>query len=133
MTYYHSIFVANRIMSVVCVCVCVRITLGATPPATQCLTCTLNEDRCQYNSAYFSHDASFFRMDCSGPSATQHTSTHTHTHYTTHYPNSVCAVKSSQYCSCDIPKQNPSRYIYFKMIFSVVVVLLDHLFGHTLY
>uniref|UniRef100_A0A674F870 Dipeptidyl-peptidase 4 n=1 Tax=Salmo trutta TaxID=8032 RepID=A0A674F870_SALTR len=64
-----------------------KITLGATPPATQCLTCTLNEDRCQYNSAYFSHDASFFRMDCSGPSATQHTSTHTH--YTTHYPNSV--------------------------------------------
>uniref|UniRef100_A0A674F6A9 Dipeptidyl-peptidase 4 n=1 Tax=Salmo trutta TaxID=8032 RepID=A0A674F6A9_SALTR len=44
-----------------------KITLGATPPATQCLTCTLNEDRCQYNSAYFSHDASFFRMDCSGP------------------------------------------------------------------
>uniref|UniRef100_A0A4W5R286 Dipeptidyl-peptidase 4 n=1 Tax=Hucho hucho TaxID=62062 RepID=A0A4W5R286_9TELE len=52
-----------------------KITLGATPPATQCLTCTLNEDRCQYNSAYFSHDASFFRMDCSGPSATQHTHT----------------------------------------------------------
>uniref|UniRef100_A0A674F803 Dipeptidyl-peptidase 4 n=1 Tax=Salmo trutta TaxID=8032 RepID=A0A674F803_SALTR len=47
-----------------------KITLGATPPATQCLTCTLNEDRCQYNSAYFSHDASFFRMDCSGPQAT---------------------------------------------------------------
>uniref|UniRef100_A0A8C7USI9 Uncharacterized protein n=1 Tax=Oncorhynchus mykiss TaxID=8022 RepID=A0A8C7USI9_ONCMY len=44
-----------------------KITLGATPPTTQCLTCTLNEDRCQYNSAYFSHDASFFRMDCSGP------------------------------------------------------------------
>uniref|UniRef100_A0A8C7I1M3 Dipeptidyl peptidase 4-like n=1 Tax=Oncorhynchus kisutch TaxID=8019 RepID=A0A8C7I1M3_ONCKI len=55
-----------------------KITLGATPPTTQCLTCTLNEDRCQYNSAYFSHDASFFRMDCSGPSATQHTHTHTH-------------------------------------------------------
>uniref|UniRef100_A0A8C8ETF0 Uncharacterized protein n=1 Tax=Oncorhynchus tshawytscha TaxID=74940 RepID=A0A8C8ETF0_ONCTS len=50
-----------------------KITLGATPPTTQCLTCTLNEDRCQYNSAYFSHNASFFRMDCSGPSATQHT------------------------------------------------------------
>uniref|UniRef100_A0AAZ3S8C0 Uncharacterized protein n=1 Tax=Oncorhynchus tshawytscha TaxID=74940 RepID=A0AAZ3S8C0_ONCTS len=33
-----------------------KITLGATPPTTQCLTCTLNEDRCQYNSAYFSHD-----------------------------------------------------------------------------
>uniref|UniRef100_A0AAZ3SCL0 Uncharacterized protein n=1 Tax=Oncorhynchus tshawytscha TaxID=74940 RepID=A0AAZ3SCL0_ONCTS len=47
-----------------------KITLGATPPTTQCLTCTLNEDRCQYNSAYFSHDASFFRMDCSGPPVT---------------------------------------------------------------
>uniref|UniRef100_A0A674CLF0 Dipeptidyl-peptidase 4 n=1 Tax=Salmo trutta TaxID=8032 RepID=A0A674CLF0_SALTR len=45
-----------------------KITLGATPSTTQCLTCTLNEVRCQYNSAYFSHDASFFRMDCSGPS-----------------------------------------------------------------
>lgn len=44
-----------------------KITLGATPSTTQCLTCTLNEVRCQYNSAYFSHDASFFRMDCSGP------------------------------------------------------------------
>uniref|UniRef100_A0A8C7LFB5 Dipeptidyl-peptidase 4 n=1 Tax=Oncorhynchus kisutch TaxID=8019 RepID=A0A8C7LFB5_ONCKI len=47
-----------------------KITLGATPPTTQCLTCTLNEDRCQYNAAYFSHNASFFRMDCSGPQAT---------------------------------------------------------------
>uniref|UniRef100_A0A674CKP5 Dipeptidyl-peptidase 4 n=1 Tax=Salmo trutta TaxID=8032 RepID=A0A674CKP5_SALTR len=46
-----------------------KITLGATPSTTQCLTCTLNEVRCQYNSAYFSHDASFFRMDCSGPAS----------------------------------------------------------------
>uniref|UniRef100_A0A6Q2XBP2 Uncharacterized protein n=1 Tax=Esox lucius TaxID=8010 RepID=A0A6Q2XBP2_ESOLU len=49
-----------------------RITLGASPSVPQCLTCSVDEDRCQYNSAYFSHNASFFRMDCYG--------THTHTH-----------------------------------------------------
>uniref|UniRef100_A0A8C1B2C4 Fibroblast activation protein, alpha n=1 Tax=Cyprinus carpio carpio TaxID=630221 RepID=A0A8C1B2C4_CYPCA len=32
-----------------------------------CLTCSLYQDRCQYNSAYFSLNASFFRMDCYGP------------------------------------------------------------------
>ncbi|XP_076841150.1 dipeptidyl peptidase 4 [Brachyhypopomus gauderio] len=32
-----------------------------------CLTCTLNEDRCKYNSAYFSPDGTYYRMDCSGP------------------------------------------------------------------
>uniref|UniRef100_A0A7N6AID5 Uncharacterized protein n=1 Tax=Anabas testudineus TaxID=64144 RepID=A0A7N6AID5_ANATE len=31
-----------------------------------CLTCGLYEDRCQYNSAYFSSDASYYRMDCYG-------------------------------------------------------------------
>uniref|UniRef100_A0A6Q2XTP2 Uncharacterized protein n=1 Tax=Esox lucius TaxID=8010 RepID=A0A6Q2XTP2_ESOLU len=44
-----------------------RITLGASPSVPQCLTCSVDEDRCQYNSAYFSHNASFFRMDCYGP------------------------------------------------------------------
>uniref|UniRef100_A0A3P8Z2Z7 Uncharacterized protein n=1 Tax=Esox lucius TaxID=8010 RepID=A0A3P8Z2Z7_ESOLU len=37
-----------------------RITLGASPSVPQCLTCSVDEDRCQYNSAYFSHNASFF-------------------------------------------------------------------------
>uniref|UniRef100_A0A8C2B762 Fibroblast activation protein, alpha n=1 Tax=Cyprinus carpio TaxID=7962 RepID=A0A8C2B762_CYPCA len=32
--------------------------------APECLTCWLYQDRCQYNSAYFSLSASFFRMDC---------------------------------------------------------------------
>ncbi|RXN32000.1 dipeptidyl peptidase 4-like protein [Labeo rohita] len=32
--------------------------------APECLTCSLYQDRCQYNSAYFSLNASFFRMDC---------------------------------------------------------------------
>uniref|UniRef100_A0A8C7CTN2 Fibroblast activation protein, alpha n=1 Tax=Oncorhynchus kisutch TaxID=8019 RepID=A0A8C7CTN2_ONCKI len=30
--------------------------------APQCLTCGLYKDRCQYNSAYFSYDASYYRM-----------------------------------------------------------------------
>uniref|UniRef100_A0A8C4IAC5 Dipeptidyl peptidase 4 n=1 Tax=Dicentrarchus labrax TaxID=13489 RepID=A0A8C4IAC5_DICLA len=33
----------------------------------KCLTCTLRGEDCQYNSAYFSHNASFYRMSCSGP------------------------------------------------------------------
>ncbi|KAK1876674.1 Dipeptidyl peptidase 4 [Dissostichus eleginoides] len=32
-----------------------------------CLTCAIGGDNCQYNSAYFSHNASFYRMRCSGP------------------------------------------------------------------
>uniref|UniRef100_A0A673CR59 Dipeptidyl peptidase 4-like n=1 Tax=Sphaeramia orbicularis TaxID=375764 RepID=A0A673CR59_9TELE len=36
------------------------------PSAPQCLTCELYEDRCQYNSGYFSFDASYYRMDCYG-------------------------------------------------------------------
>ncbi|KAK2856749.1 hypothetical protein Q5P01_005484 [Channa striata] len=38
---------------------------GVTTTLTICLTC--GTERCQYNSAYFSHNASFFRMSCSGP------------------------------------------------------------------
>ncbi|KAG7256677.1 hypothetical protein CRUP_008681 [Coryphaenoides rupestris] len=40
------------------------IVLG--PQGTECLTCTLDKD-CQYNSAHFSHNASFYRMNCYGP------------------------------------------------------------------
>lgn len=32
-----------------------------------CLTCTLQGESCQYNSAYFSHNASFYQMSCRGP------------------------------------------------------------------
>ncbi|KAF3706384.1 Dipeptidyl peptidase 4 [Channa argus] len=38
---------------------------GTTTTLTICLTC--GTERCQYNSAYFSHNASYFRMSCSGP------------------------------------------------------------------
>uniref|UniRef100_A0A7N6B976 Uncharacterized protein n=1 Tax=Anabas testudineus TaxID=64144 RepID=A0A7N6B976_ANATE len=43
-----------------------KIMIGSNPPTRQCLTCGLYEDRCQYNSAYFSSDASYYRMDCYG-------------------------------------------------------------------
>uniref|UniRef100_A0A3P9NPW6 Fibroblast activation protein, alpha n=1 Tax=Poecilia reticulata TaxID=8081 RepID=A0A3P9NPW6_POERE len=44
-----------------------KIMLGSSPSTPMCLTCGLHEDRCQYNSAYLSFDASFYRMDCYGP------------------------------------------------------------------
>lgn len=44
-----------------------RIRIGASHSAPECLTCDLYRDRCQYNSAYFSYDASYYRMDCKGP------------------------------------------------------------------
>ncbi|XP_055072876.2 dipeptidyl peptidase 4 [Misgurnus anguillicaudatus] len=45
-----------------------KITInGASHSEPVCLTCTLNEDRCKYNSALFSHKGTYYRMDCSGP------------------------------------------------------------------
>ncbi|TNN51000.1 Dipeptidyl peptidase 4 [Liparis tanakae] len=32
----------------------------------KCLTCAFRGEDCQYNSAYFSHNASFYRLSCSG-------------------------------------------------------------------
>ncbi|XP_060923121.1 dipeptidyl peptidase 4-like [Limanda limanda] len=43
-----------------------------TKQGTKCLTCSLNAEKCQYNSAYFSHNASFYRMSCSGPGIPYH-------------------------------------------------------------
>uniref|UniRef100_A0A8C9ZJ26 Fibroblast activation protein, alpha n=1 Tax=Sander lucioperca TaxID=283035 RepID=A0A8C9ZJ26_SANLU len=43
-----------------------KVLIGSSPSAPQCLTCGLRKDRCQYNSAYFSFDASYYRMDCYG-------------------------------------------------------------------
>ncbi|XP_010738541.3 dipeptidyl peptidase 4 [Larimichthys crocea] len=39
---------------------------------SQCLTCGLHEKNCMYNSAYFSHNASFYRASCSGPGIPYH-------------------------------------------------------------
>ncbi|XP_058478935.1 dipeptidyl peptidase 4 [Solea solea] len=44
-----------------------KMMIGSSSSAPQCLTCDLHGDRCQYNSAYFSLDASYYRMDCYGP------------------------------------------------------------------
>ncbi|XP_056157196.1 dipeptidyl peptidase 4-like [Lampris incognitus] len=38
-----------------------------TARGTECLTCTLEKESCQYNSVYFSHNASYYRTDCYGP------------------------------------------------------------------
>uniref|UniRef100_A0A4W6FYJ2 Fibroblast activation protein, alpha n=1 Tax=Lates calcarifer TaxID=8187 RepID=A0A4W6FYJ2_LATCA len=43
-----------------------KVMIGSSPSAPQCLTCDLYKDRCQYNSGYFSFDASYYRMDCYG-------------------------------------------------------------------
>ncbi|XP_019960035.1 dipeptidyl peptidase 4-like isoform X2 [Paralichthys olivaceus] len=43
-----------------------------TKKETKCLTCLLHGEKCQYNSAYFSHNASFYRMSCSGPGIPYH-------------------------------------------------------------
>ncbi|XP_066544043.1 dipeptidyl peptidase 4 [Amia ocellicauda] len=44
-----------------------KIDLGNGPSKRECLTCELNKDRCQYNSAYFSKNAKYYRVDCYGP------------------------------------------------------------------
>ncbi|XP_068429138.1 dipeptidyl peptidase 4 [Clinocottus analis] len=44
-----------------------KVIIGSSHSTPQCLTCDLRKDRCQYNSAYFSFDASYYRMDCYGP------------------------------------------------------------------
>ncbi|XP_012729492.2 dipeptidyl peptidase 4 [Fundulus heteroclitus] len=44
-----------------------KLLLGSSPADPQCLTCDLHKDRCQYNSAYLSVNASFYRMNCYGP------------------------------------------------------------------
>ncbi|KAM9334133.1 dipeptidyl peptidase 4-like [Symphorus nematophorus] len=38
----------------------------------KCLTCGIHGEDCLYNSAYFSHNASFYRMSCSGPGIPYH-------------------------------------------------------------
>ncbi|PWA32182.1 hypothetical protein CCH79_00013430, partial [Gambusia affinis] len=37
----------------------------------KCLTCTLQKE-CEYNTAYFSHNASYYRFSCHGPRIPQH-------------------------------------------------------------
>ncbi|XP_019723748.1 dipeptidyl peptidase 4 [Hippocampus comes] len=44
-----------------------KVAIGVVPSPRECLTCNDDKDRCQYNLAYFSTDASYYRMDCYGP------------------------------------------------------------------
>ncbi|KAM3861962.1 dipeptidyl peptidase 4 [Diretmus argenteus] len=44
-----------------------KVEVGNSHSAPRCLTCGLHKDECLYNTAYFSYDASYFRMDCYGP------------------------------------------------------------------
>ncbi|XP_061926464.1 dipeptidyl peptidase 4-like [Entelurus aequoreus] len=44
-----------------------KLKIGGQAWARQCLTCDFAQDRCQYNSAYFSVNASYYRLDCYGP------------------------------------------------------------------
>ncbi|KAM9802703.1 dipeptidyl peptidase 4 isoform X1 [Syngnathus typhle] len=44
-----------------------RVALGIVPSPRQCLSCHVDKHKCQYNSAYFSTDASYYRMECYGP------------------------------------------------------------------
>ncbi|XP_072242922.1 dipeptidyl peptidase 4-like [Leuresthes tenuis] len=42
-----------------------------TKGVTTCLTCSFHE-HCEYNSAYFSHNASYYRLSCNGPGIPSH-------------------------------------------------------------
>lgn len=44
----------------------VEISSSGGHSAPQCLTCNLKPDRCQFSFAYFSSNASFYRVDCYG-------------------------------------------------------------------
>uniref|UniRef100_A0A9J8AH83 Dipeptidyl-peptidase 4 n=1 Tax=Cyprinus carpio carpio TaxID=630221 RepID=A0A9J8AH83_CYPCA len=45
-----------------------KITINdASHSERECLTCTLNADRCKYNSALFSTEGTYYLMSCSGP------------------------------------------------------------------
>ncbi|XP_028835685.1 dipeptidyl peptidase 4-like [Denticeps clupeoides] len=44
-----------------------RVASGPTASSPECLTCTFSPENCKYNSASFSHNAAYYRLDCSGP------------------------------------------------------------------
>ncbi|OXB69255.1 hypothetical protein ASZ78_011375 [Callipepla squamata] len=41
--------------------------LESSPNSTQCVSCDLNQERCQYYSASFSKDALYYQLNCLGP------------------------------------------------------------------
>ncbi|XP_043930710.1 dipeptidyl peptidase 4-like [Protopterus annectens] len=44
-----------------------KLNLQKTPPEKTCISCTLQKERCQYYSAYFSKKGKYYRLDCLGP------------------------------------------------------------------
>uniref|UniRef100_A0A8C9G2X0 Dipeptidyl peptidase 4 n=1 Tax=Pavo cristatus TaxID=9049 RepID=A0A8C9G2X0_PAVCR len=45
----------------------VLMLLESSPKSTQCVSCDLNQERCQYYSASFSKDAQYYQLNCLGP------------------------------------------------------------------
>uniref|UniRef100_A0A8C9GB63 Dipeptidyl peptidase 4 n=1 Tax=Pavo cristatus TaxID=9049 RepID=A0A8C9GB63_PAVCR len=43
-----------------------RMLLESSPKSTQCVSCDLNQERCQYYSASFSKDAQYYQLNCLG-------------------------------------------------------------------
>uniref|UniRef100_A0A8C3LKP2 Dipeptidyl peptidase 4 n=1 Tax=Chrysolophus pictus TaxID=9089 RepID=A0A8C3LKP2_CHRPC len=44
-----------------------KMFLESSPKSTQCVSCDLNQERCQYYSASFSKDAQYYQLNCLGP------------------------------------------------------------------
>ncbi|NXV25960.1 DPP4 peptidase, partial [Rissa tridactyla] len=44
-----------------------KVLLESSPDSTKCVSCDLNQERCQYYSVSFSKDAQYYQLDCLGP------------------------------------------------------------------
>ncbi|GAB0191522.1 dipeptidyl peptidase 4 [Grus japonensis] len=44
-----------------------KVLLESSPNSTKCVSCDLNQERCQYYSVSFSKDAQYYQLDCRGP------------------------------------------------------------------
>eukprot|EP00075_Anas_platyrhynchos_P028155 XP_027317408.1 dipeptidyl peptidase 4 [Anas platyrhynchos] len=44
-----------------------KVLLESSPNPTKCVSCDLNQERCQYYSVSFSNDAQYYQLNCHGP------------------------------------------------------------------
>ncbi|KAM6129572.1 dipeptidyl peptidase 4 [Pterocles gutturalis] len=44
-----------------------KVLLESSPNSTKCVSCDLNQERCQYYSVSFSKDTQYYQLDCHGP------------------------------------------------------------------
>ncbi|XP_017691780.1 PREDICTED: dipeptidyl peptidase 4 isoform X1 [Lepidothrix coronata] len=44
-----------------------KVLLESSPSSTKCVSCDLNQERCQYYSVSFSKDAQYYQLNCLGP------------------------------------------------------------------